>query len=112
MLPSKAEDVHAEVRQITAGWKPLHFHDEREEIQRRAAPIAEIARTVVEQHQQVLASVSGLRHALLVLHEPHLYDRVDLWPHCEGCDLNGNEPEHPEFPCSTYILARDWEDQK
>jgi len=56
-------------------------------------------------HQAVVGSASGLRRAILELHHPVRDDPDE--PDCKECSDDYGIP----FPCDTYVLARDWEDE-
>lgn len=60
--------------------------------------------TVVAEHRTLVDSASGLRRAILESHSP---DEGVRSPRCRDC--SGAAYEEVDFPCTTYILARDWE---
>lgn len=61
---------------------------------------------ILAKHAEVSAAAHGLRRAVLELHAPKVFYSSGLY--CGGCEFNGCEAEPFEFPCSTYVLARDW----
>lgn len=66
-----------------------------------------IALNVVNTHNALVIQATGLRRRILELHGPDVaYGEV--W--CRGCESNEDDYNSPHFPCSTYILARDWAD--
>jgi hypothetical protein len=68
------------------------------------------ARVEALAHDGHLASSEGLRRAVLELHAPKFSfsDRDHHFPYCEGCDPGTWAEEPSDFPCATYLLARDW----
>jgi hypothetical protein len=62
---------------------------------------------VFAEHKATVDWATGLRLAILDLHGPR---RDDLEPPSCGVCFNSHGYE-VQFPCPTYILARDWEDE-
>jgi hypothetical protein len=58
-------------------------------------------------HDALIAEATGLRRAVLELHGPGR-EPYGWEPRCDGCESEGYESEQPTFPCSTYVLARDF----
>lgn len=83
--------------------------EERAEAQRRREEREAEQRRQVEQHAQLLTSTTGVQRAVLELHGP-VDESGYGWPVCQGCDASGYEWEPPEWPCRTYVLARDVQD--
>lgn len=61
---------------------------------------------VVAAHEELVAGAAGLRRSILELHALQRYDPYD--PNCGIC-FNSHGYEF-NFPCPTYVLARDWSD--
>lgn len=55
-------------------------------------------------HVQLVAAATGLRRAVLELHGP---ERGTSRTFCASCQADW-EDYAADFPCPTYILARDW----
>jgi hypothetical protein len=79
---------------------------DREQARQAAIERAAEQQVQADQHALLLASATGLHRAVLEMHGPVL-EPAYHWPVCNGCDFDGYEGEPPEWPCSTYILARD-----
>jgi hypothetical protein len=82
--------------------------------EQRTADRAEYERSRVQHHaatsaahDALIAEATGLRRAVLELHGPER-EPYGWEPRCHGCESAGWESEQPEFPCSTYVLARDF----
>lgn len=60
-------------------------------------------------HKALLASASGLRRAVLQMHRP-LADPELGWLSCATC-LDVGHASWAQFPCATYVLARDSKDE-
>ena len=80
--------------------------EERAEYQRKSEEREAEQRRQLDQHVHLLASTTGFRRAVLELHGP-VEESAYAWPVCQGCDADGYEWEPPEWPCRTYVLARD-----
>jgi hypothetical protein len=65
-------------------------------------------RAEVASHEAMVAAASGLLLQVLTLHAP-VQDTRGLLS-CHGCDYGGYDAEPPEWPCRTYVLARDAEE--
>jgi hypothetical protein len=61
---------------------------------------------VVVAHVELVSAATGLRRAVLELHGPERGTNRIL---CASCQADW-EDYAADFPCPTYILARDWED--
>jgi len=55
-------------------------------------------------HSAALAGSSGLRRAVLELHAP-TFGEFGAKPRCSCCY---NPDYDDDWPCETYVLARDW----
>lgn len=76
----------------------------------RQAELAEqrgVIDAVFAEHKAIVDWATGLRLAILDLHAPQ---RNDLEPPNCGVCFNSNGYE-VSFPCTTYTLARDWNDE-
>lgn len=80
--------------------------EDRERWRKRAEERAAEYRAALARHDELLATTTGLRHAILGLHAPVPKSYGDEHE-CRGCELNGYDAEHPDWPCRTYELARD-----
>jgi len=67
------------------------------------------ALNVANAHNALVVQATGLRRRILELHAPDI-DYGEAW--CRGCDSGEDDYDYnsPHFPCSTYALARDWEE--
>lgn len=61
---------------------------------------------VVVAHVELVTAATGLRRAALELHGP---ERGTNRIFCASCQAD-REDYAADFPCASYILARDWED--
>jgi hypothetical protein len=80
--------------------------DERAEYTRRREEREAEQRRQLDEHAHRMVTATGLRRAVLELHAPSVEDSY-AYPVCRGCDADGYDWEPPEWPCSTYVLARD-----
>jgi hypothetical protein len=60
-------------------------------------------------HSAVLAGATGLRRAILELHAP-TFEEFGAKPSCSGC--YDSDYGHDDWPCETYVLARDYPEDK
>ncbi len=67
--------------------------------------LAELDKTKAA-HGAALAGATGLRRAILELHSP-TQDDLDDWLTCSACPPD-TVYGAAEWPCETYVLARDW----
>lgn len=77
------------------------------DIDARRAEANRIAAEELAEHAALLAVAEPFRRAVLELHRPQLRE----WSThhvCLGCDAEGYEVDDTTFPCTTYLLARDW----
>lgn len=63
---------------------------------------------VMAAHQEACIQATGLRRAILHLHAPKEDDPNSVHMVCAGCETATNWDYPPNFPCPTYVLARDW----
>lgn len=78
------------------------------DLERHRQRCAEAQTRILAEHAQTLAAAHGLRRAVLELHAPTIRGEWSDKADCSGCEYGGWESEPPEFPCTTYELARDF----
>jgi hypothetical protein len=90
-----------------AALRPPTADEQRQYVSRREARQREVAAQLA-QHEALVQQATGLRKAVLELHGLREdYGSLE----CEGCDFAGYEGEPAEWPCRTYELARDFQDE-
>jgi hypothetical protein len=102
-----AEDVIFRATSLDGQWAESVQGSWREYEAMYARDVAEAKAqmvTVRAEHRALVGSASGLRRAILESHSP---DEGVRSPRCRDC--SGAAYEEVDFPCTTYILARDWE---
>lgn len=94
-------------------FRPLSPEERAQRIEATRARRAEREAAAVaaeREHADRVAGASGLRRAVLELHGPQRVSYTLAELSCNGCEYGGHDGEPVEFPCSTYTLARDWND--
>lgn len=86
---------------IVGDWTQAESYWQRKAEEREARQWRELA-----EHHHRMVFATGLRRAVLELHAPSVEDAY-AYPVCRGCDADGYDCEPPEWPCRTYVLARD-----
>lgn len=94
-------------RAVQEAREALRAAEEAKEAEDTAKDVLRID-AIFAAHDDLVSRSAGLRRALFEMHCPKGDFPYD--PDCEECP-EGRHADQP-FPCPTYVLARDWSDEK